>query len=97
MTIGVGNLGATGGKQVVSEAGEDMLTGIAIGMVMNTSHVVIVVPGGPLLFVYDFENETGDNELILHTITTIFDTIEDIGSEFQFKLMSNDENYVLKN
>jgi hypothetical protein len=50
-TIGVGNLGATGWKQVMPEAGEDIFTGIAIGMITNTSHMVIVVPGGPLLLV----------------------------------------------
>jgi hypothetical protein len=97
MTVGAGNLGPTGWKQVVSETGDDMLTGIGIGMLTETSHMVLVVPGGPLVLVKDFEDETGDNDLIPYTLAMIFNGVAEIGSEFSFEKTLKDENYVLKN
>ena len=97
MTVGAGNLGPTGWKQVISETGEEMLTGIGIGMLTETSHMVLVVPGGPLVLVKDFDDETGDNELIPYTIAKIFNGVAEIGSEFTFEKTSEDENYVIKN
>ena len=96
MTVGAGNLGPTGWKQVISETGEEMLTGIGIGMLTETSHMVLVVPGGPLVLVKDFDDETGDNDLIPYTIAKIFNGVVEIGSEFSFEKTSEDENYVLK-
>ena len=96
MTVGVGNLSPTGWKQVISETGEEMLTAISIGMLTETSHMVLVVPGGPLVLVKDFDDETGDNDLIPYTIAKIFNGVAEIGSEFSFEKTSEDENYVLK-
>ena len=97
MTVGAGNLGPTGWKQVISETGEEMLTGIGIGMLTETSHMVLVVPGGPLVLVKDVDDETGDNDLIPYTIAKIFNGVVEIGSEFSFEKTSEDQNYVLKN
>lgn len=96
VTVGAGNLGLTGWKQVISETGEEMLTGIGIGMLTETSHMMLVISGGSLILVKDFDDETEDNDLIPYTIAKIFDGVVEIGSEFSFVKTSKDENYVLK-
>jgi hypothetical protein len=95
MIIGVGNLGPTCWKKVVCRNGVDMSVTIAIGMVADTSHMVIVVAGGPVLLVYDFEDETCESELNPHTTAAIFNGVEEVGSEFQFDKSTEEEGYEL--
>jgi len=93
MTVGEGNVGATLWKRVVSSEGFEIIKGIAIGMLTDSSHMVIVQPGGRVWLVYDFEDETGENELIPYV--SAFRGIEDIGSEFDFELGTESEEYTL--
>jgi hypothetical protein len=54
MTVGVGNSGITLWKRVVSAGGHEIIKGIVIGMLSDSSHMVIVKPGGGVWLVYDF-------------------------------------------
>jgi hypothetical protein len=95
MTVGVGNAGLTLWKRVVSAGGIEIIKGITIGMLSNSSHMVIVQPGGRVWLVYDFEDETGENELISYTFVSAFRGIGDIGSKFDFELGTESEEYTL--
>ena len=64
-------------------------------MLTDSSHMVVVQSGGRVRLVYDFEDETGENELISYTFVSVFRGIEDIGFEFDFELGMESEEYTL--
>jgi hypothetical protein len=89
ITIGDGMLG----KKIECEG--QSIIGIAIGVIKGTSHMVVVEPGGRVFLVYDFEDETGEHELIPYTVVSVFDTTADVGSKFDFKYGSEREDYTV--
>ena len=94
MAIGSGILGATRLKKVDYNKGS--FIGVALGKIMNTSHLVIVEPGGRVFLVHDFEDETAENDLIPYTVAVVFTSIASIGSEFRFDHATMSEEFTLE-
>jgi hypothetical protein len=93
LIIGAGDLGETLWKRVHDNGGDIDISGMAIGMLENTSYFVLVEPGGGVFLVYDFEDETGEDHGIPWTIVSIHDKIDNIGTAFDLNYGSDIDDY----
>jgi hypothetical protein len=82
LAVGVGSIGATLYTQV--RCGSREIIGVAIGMIYNSPHVVVVVPGGGVYLCLDDEDETLELESIPYTFARVYRGIQDIGLKVEF-------------
>jgi hypothetical protein len=88
--LGVGNVGSRMYTRV--RCGYHDIKGVALGMVVESPHLVVVVsPGGGVYFCKDENDETEDNDAIPYTFTRVFPSIEYVGLEARF-VESEDQN-----
>ena len=96
MTVGGRSIGPTPYKRIV--CGDIVITGIAIGRVRGTYHLVVIEPGLRVFLVADLDikDETGEGALIPYTIVPIFSDVEHIGSEFALSQGTTARNFVVE-
>jgi hypothetical protein len=94
LVIGVGNLGPELWKRVRYHQTE--VIGVAIGMIEETSYMVLLEPGGRVFIVFDFDDETGEHDAIPYYVASVFGNVGDIGMEFEYDYFIEDEDYVLE-
>jgi hypothetical protein len=96
ITVGGTGIGPTACKRIV--CGDIVITGIAIGRVEGTYHLVVIEPGLRVFLVadLDIEDETGEGAHIPYTIVPIFSDVEHIGSEFALSQGTTTRNFVVE-
>jgi hypothetical protein len=95
MTVGGGSI-TPASKRIV--CGEIAITGIAVGRLEGTDHLVVIEPGLRVFLVDDLDwgHETVESSLIPYTIVPIFSDVEHIGSEFALNQGTNTRNFVVE-
>jgi hypothetical protein len=95
VTLGDGMFGPRVWHRI--QYGCENITGIAIGMITDTSYIVVVVPNGPIFLIWDIESDMPQVDDIPYTIASVFPSIANIGMEFQFDHCTEDEDYYVVN
>jgi len=70
-----------------------VITGVAIGTLVNTGLIVVVEPNGSVYLVWDPDSEMPLPEEVGYTICSVFPTIAGIGGEFVFKEFTESYDY----
>jgi hypothetical protein len=96
MSVRGGSTRPTARKRIV--CGDIVITGIAVGRLDGTDHLVVIEPGLRVFLVddLDMEEKTGETPLIPYTIVPIFSDVEHVGSEFALSQGTNTRNFVVE-
>jgi len=81
LIIGVGNFGVH--MYTTVRCAQREIRGVALGMLHDSPHIVIVVPGGGVYLCQDPEDETPENPLLEFEFARIFVGVQDVGLEFE--------------
>lgn len=79
------------------QRGTVTIVGIAIGMIKDTSHIVLVLPNGPIFLVWDVESEMPLADDIPYTIVSVYPSIAYIGTQFQLNYGTDDDDFTVEN
>jgi hypothetical protein len=94
ITIGIGMYGSNILQNITYQYGN--IKGVAIGMVDDTSHVVVVVPNGGVFLVWDEDCEIGHSPDLDFTVGLVFDNVNRVGTKFRFDRVIDDDQFKIK-
>jgi hypothetical protein len=89
LNIGVGNFG--GHQYTTVKCGKESVKGVAIGMIKDSYHMVLIVPGGGVYLAMDQEDESIEHDLLPFTFARVLRGLQDIGLEGNFEDISDEE------